>query len=68
MEMSSCPALGLLGSPVVVGDLLVTLPSWNRPIHIFEVPYGVVHLCGLGLKASGNSFFFFFKGLFIYYM
>lgn len=51
--MSSC--LGLPGAPVAVCDLLVTLPSWNHPIHIFEVLYGAVHLCGMGLKASGTS-------------
>lgn len=54
MGMSPCPALGLPGSPVAAGNLLITLPSWKLPIPIFEVPYGAMHLHELGLKASGN--------------
>lgn len=54
MGMSPCPALGLPGSPVAAGNLLITLPSWKLPIPIFEVPYGAVHLHEVGLKASGN--------------
>lgn len=67
MGVSPCPTLGLPGSPVAAGDLLVTLPSLKCPIPIFEVPYGVVDLCGL--EASGSPEVLldcFFKSSFMY--